>query len=221
MFVRSRTAAILAAVAIGLGALQWAVISRQRGASFERRADQNVLLITIDTLRADALSSYGGVSAHAQPRRPRVARHAVRLRARARGADAAIPCEHPDRHLSVRERRPRSQRIPAEAGTPTIASMLKAQGFATGAFVGGVPLERRVRTRRRVRRLRRPLRADGQQLRLHAGGAPGRRGGRRGAEVDQRHAGTLVRVGPRVRSARAVRAAAAVRHRVCRPSLLR
>jgi arylsulfatase A-like enzyme len=30
-----------------------------------------------------------------------------------------------------------------KAGTPTAASMLKAQGFATGAFVGGVPLERR------------------------------------------------------------------------------
>jgi arylsulfatase A-like enzyme len=28
-------------------------------------------------------------------------------------------------------------------GTPTIASMLKQAGFATGAFVGGVPLERR------------------------------------------------------------------------------
>ena len=35
MFVRSRTAAILAAAAIALGIIVWVVTSRQRAASFE------------------------------------------------------------------------------------------------------------------------------------------------------------------------------------------
>jgi arylsulfatase A-like enzyme len=49
------------AIAIAAAAAVW----WPRGAVFvlEQSADQNVLLITIDTLRADALASYGGRTA--------------------------------------------------------------------------------------------------------------------------------------------------------------
>jgi arylsulfatase A-like enzyme/tetratricopeptide (TPR) repeat protein len=143
MFVRSRTAAILAAVAIGLGALQWAVSSRRQAASFDRRADQNILLITIDTLRADALGSYGGVArtpnldalASRGTRFDFAHAHAVLTRpSHASILTGTYPYENGVRDHSGYRLKP---------GTATIASMLKDHGFATGAFVGGVPLERR------------------------------------------------------------------------------
>ena len=53
--------AVLVIAAGGLAALWWT----QRAPAYvlEQNADQNVLLITIDTLRADALGSYGGLAA--------------------------------------------------------------------------------------------------------------------------------------------------------------
>src|SRR5438105_2696654 len=134
----------VAALAVGIfGIFVWVVTSRKAGSSFDRRPDQNVLLITIDTLRADAMSSYGGPAktpnldalaargtrfdfahAHATLTRPS---HASIL-------TGTYPYENGVRdHSGYR----------LKAGLPTIASMLKEKGFATGAFVGGVPLERR------------------------------------------------------------------------------
>jgi choline-sulfatase len=139
MFFRSRGAAIFAAATLALAAC----VTRQPRASFDRRADQNLLLVTIDTLRADALSSYGG-----QARTPNLdglaARgtrydfahaHAVLTRpSHASILTGTYPYEHGVRdHSGYR----------LKEGTLTIASMLKEKGFATGAFVGGVPLERR------------------------------------------------------------------------------
>src|SRR5204862_26119 len=48
-----------AAAAIAFGAVASSCHER-RTDWFERRSDQNILLVTIDTLRADALSAYGG-----------------------------------------------------------------------------------------------------------------------------------------------------------------
>ena len=53
------TAALVAALAIGFVAGYWRSV-RPRGFGIPRDSDQNILLITIDTLRADAMSSYGG-----------------------------------------------------------------------------------------------------------------------------------------------------------------
>ena len=143
MFVRSKGAAGLAAAAIALGALVWGVTSRQPSAAFDRRSDQNVLLVTIDTLRADALGSYGG--SVRTPNLDALAARGIRFdfaHAHAvltRPSHASIltgtyPYENGVRdHSGYRLR----------AGLPTIASMLKDKGFETGAFVGGVPLERR------------------------------------------------------------------------------
>jgi arylsulfatase A-like enzyme/tetratricopeptide (TPR) repeat protein len=117
--------------------------TRQPRASFDRRADQNLLLVTIDTLRADALSSYGGPArtpnldglAARGTRYDFAHAHAVLTRpSHASILTGTYPYEHGVRdHSGYR----------LKEGTPTIASMLKERGFATGAFVGGVPLERR------------------------------------------------------------------------------
>ncbi len=133
----------LAAAALALGALAWAVLSRQPAAGVERRSDQNVLLVTIDTLRADALGSYGG-SARTPILDALAARgtrfdfahaHAVLTRpSHASILTGTYPYENGVRDHSGYRLKP---------GLPTLASMLKAQGFDTGAFVGAVPLERR------------------------------------------------------------------------------
>jgi arylsulfatase A-like enzyme/Tfp pilus assembly protein PilF len=112
-------------------------IAGGRASTFERRADQNILLITIDTLRADALSGaaktptldalaargtrFTFAHAHAVLTRPS---HASIL-------TGLYPYEHGVRdHSGYR----------VQPGTVTLATLLKAQGFATGAFVGGAPL---------------------------------------------------------------------------------
>ena len=140
---RSLAAAAIAAAAVALGAIAWIVAGRTGAASFERRADQNVLLITIDTLRADALSSYGGPAktpnldalAAAGTRFDFAHAHAVLTRpSHASILTGTYPFQHGVRDHSGYRLKPE---------LPTIATMLKARGYATGAFVGAVPLERR------------------------------------------------------------------------------
>ena len=140
---RSKGSALLAAAALALGAIVWALYGRQPHAAFDRRADQNILLVTIDTLRADAMSSYGGPAR--TPNLDRLAAggtrfdfahaHAVLTRpSHTSILTGTYPYEHGVRDHSGYRLKP---------GTGTIASLLKQHGFATGAFVGGVPLERR------------------------------------------------------------------------------
>ena len=118
---------------------------RGRGPRYalETRTDQNVLLITIDTLRADALSSYGGSAQ--TPNLDRLARQGARfafahahavvtLPSHTSILSGLLPYEHGMRDNSGFRVRP---------GTPTLATRLKARGFATGAFVGGFPLTKR------------------------------------------------------------------------------
>ena len=105
-----------------------------------RTEDQNVLLITIDTLRADALGSYGGVAS--TPALDRLAAAGVRytfahahapltLVSHASMLSGLYPFQHGIRDNS-------GFRFPA--AMPTAATRLKASGFATGAFVGAFPL---------------------------------------------------------------------------------
>ena len=104
---------------------------------------QNVLLITIDTLRADALSSYGGPAQ--TPNLDRLAAggarftfahaHAVvTLPSHTTILSGLLPYEHGMRDNSGFRVRP---------STATLATRLKARGFSTGAFVGGFPLTKR------------------------------------------------------------------------------
>ncbi len=116
---------------------------RKRAWVLEPRADQNVLLITIDTLRADALSSYGGRAR--TPNLDRLASSGARFTFAHAHAVVTLPS-----HTTIL-----TGRLPYEHGmrdnsgfrvkdgTVTLATRLKAAGFATGAFVGGFPLTKR------------------------------------------------------------------------------
>ena len=106
-------------------------------------ADQNVLLVTIDTLRADALGSYGGKAT--TPNLDALAAHGARftfahahavvtLVSHASILTGRYPYEH-----GIRDNT--GYRLPPSI--PTVATLLKARGFETGAFVGGFPLDRR------------------------------------------------------------------------------
>ena len=129
---------ILAAAAVGY--FWW-----QRGPAFvvNPSADQNILLVTIDTLRGDALSSYGGPAQ--TPNLDALASHGARFTfAHAHAVvtlvshtsilTGQLPYEHGMRDNS-------GYRV--KDGTRTLATRLKALGFSTGAFVGGFPLAKR------------------------------------------------------------------------------
>lgn len=124
-----------------LAAFWWA----QRAAAYalEQNTDQNIVLITLDTLRADALGSYGGQAA--TPSLDELASHGARFTFAHSHAVVTLPS-----HTSIL-----TGRLPYEHGmrdnagfrvkdgTETLATRLKPLGFATGAFVGGFPLTKR------------------------------------------------------------------------------
>ena len=135
--------ALLGLVVAGAGAAAYRVRSRGAQADFRTIPRQNVLLITIDTLRADALGSYGGPAA--TPNLDRLARQGVRYDFAHAHAVVTLPS-----HASIL-----TGRYPFEhgvhdnsgyrlaAGTQTIATLLKASGYHTAAFIGGFPLNAR------------------------------------------------------------------------------
>ena len=105
--------------------------------------NRNVLLVTIDTLRADALGAYGGRAT--TPNLDRLAARGARfdfahahavvtLASHASILSGRYPYEHGIRD-NTGYRHPQKM--------PTAATLLKATGFATGAFVGGFPLDHR------------------------------------------------------------------------------
>ena len=122
--------------------LAW-VWSRGSAPLVERTAEQNVLLVTIDTLRADALGSYGGPAA--TPNLDRLAAAGVRFEFAHAHAVVTLPS-----HASILTGLyPFEHGIHDNAGyrlsedSLTLAAMLRAEGFATGAFVGAFPLDSR------------------------------------------------------------------------------
>ena len=132
-------AAAFAIVALGLA--YWR--SRAPAFTLEPSADQNIVLITIDTLRADALSSYGGPA-----RTPHIDALAAGG-ARFTFAHAHTVLTLPSHTTILSGRLPYEHGIRdnggfrVHAGTRTLATELKPLGFATGAFVGGFPLSKR------------------------------------------------------------------------------
>lgn len=104
----------------------------------------SVLLVTIDTLRADALGSYGKADA-GTPTLDRLAAGGVRferchaqnvvtLPSHANILSGRYPFDH-----GVRDNA--GFRFPS--GTATLATVLKARGYRTGAFVSAFPLDSR------------------------------------------------------------------------------
>ena len=104
---------------------------------------RSVLLITIDTLRADRLGVYGDPSARTPVIDALAARGArfsnafatapITLTSHASLLTGRYPPGHGARHNGMR----------IDEGTPTLAETLKQAGFSTAAFVGAFPLDRR------------------------------------------------------------------------------
>ena len=128
------------AIAVGLSVPFW---RRSAQADLRPIPHQNVLLVTIDTLRADALGCDGGPAR--TPALDRLASEGVRFTFAHAQAVLTLPShttimtgEYPYQH-GVRE----NSGYRLAAGTPTIATLLKKAGYATGAFVGAFPLHSR------------------------------------------------------------------------------
>jgi arylsulfatase A-like enzyme len=130
-----------------------------RPAPERRDPAQNVLLITIDTLRADAVGAYGNRTV-STPWIDRLAAGGVRFDQAHASTVVTLPSHanilsgvYPFRH-GVRENA--GFRFPATADT--LATLLHARGYRTGAFVSAFPARRPLRPDARLRRLRRSLR---------------------------------------------------------------
>jgi arylsulfatase A-like enzyme/tetratricopeptide (TPR) repeat protein len=143
---KKRRATIVVAVlvvAIG-GAAAWLWPRRETPSlpQFSSTPDQNVLLITIDTLRADALGVYGGRAA--TPVLDRLAQEGMRFTFAHAHAVMTLPSHtsiltgrYPFEH-GVRDNA--GYRVPDSA--ITLAELARESGRATGAFVGAFPLDR-------------------------------------------------------------------------------
>ena len=171
-----------------------------------RTADQNVLIVTMDTLRADALGCYGGRGR--TPNLDRLAADGVRFDFAHAHAVLTLPS-----HVSIL-----SGLYPFEHGvrdnsgyrvaprTMTAATLLKSEGFATAAFIGGYPLDSQFGLDAGLRRVRRSARTTWARRRNSRwpSGRQTRSCGRR-PDLARRPARHVVRVGARLRSARAHR----------------
>jgi choline-sulfatase len=130
----------LVASAAGL-AVWW--LARAPLFGLEPSDERNILLVTVDSLRADAVGAYGGRAS--TPNLDRLA---------ARGARFTFAHAHAVVTLAAHGsiltgRYPYEHGLRDSAGyrlaptEPTAATRLKQRGFVTGAFIGGSPLDRR------------------------------------------------------------------------------
>jgi arylsulfatase A-like enzyme/Tfp pilus assembly protein PilF len=100
-----------------------------------------IILVTVDTLRADRLGAYGSPKG-LTPALDRFAQNATRFAAAVTQAPLTLPAHatiltglHPARH-GIRTND--GFRLPANV--PTLAEALHSRGYATAAFIGGAPL---------------------------------------------------------------------------------
>ncbi len=138
-----RAAAVFVALALLLVGAAWWWRARTLWFTLEPNADRNILLVTIDTLRADAVGSYGGRAV--TPNLDRLAARGARFDFAHAHAVVTLPSHgsiltgrYPYEH-GIRD----NTGYRLAASQPTAATLLKTQGFATGAFIGGFPLDRR------------------------------------------------------------------------------
>jgi arylsulfatase A-like enzyme/Tfp pilus assembly protein PilF len=137
---------VVGIAAIALATSGYFALKRATGPAipvFDRNTDQNVLLVTIDTLRADALGAYGGRAK--TPHLDRLAAVGLRFDAAHAHAVTTLPSHasiltgvYPTEH-GIHDNN--GYRLPSSMAT--LASRLKSQGFATGAFVGAFPVDSR------------------------------------------------------------------------------
>jgi arylsulfatase A-like enzyme/Tfp pilus assembly protein PilF len=105
---------------------------------------RNLLLVTLDTVRADHLGAYGDAAAET-PSLDRLAREGVRFAAAASPVPLTLPAHSSllsgllPPHHGLRNNGAAS--FPADL--PTLATRLSAAGYGTGAFVGSFVLDHR------------------------------------------------------------------------------
>ena len=133
---------------------------------------------------------------------------------------AAVPRESPDRHVSVSARLPREQRVPVEARDADAGDTAQGARVCDGRVCGRLSARRAVRAHARFRRVRRTLRRR-LGRRVHHRRASGDDRGGRSHRLDSRPGRPMVHLGPCLRAARPVPAAAALRQGVRRSSVLR
>ena len=143
--------------------------------SFDRTPDSNVLLITIDTLRADALGSYGNTRART-PVLDRLAANGVRFTTTRAHSVVTLPS-----HISLLTGLyPFSHGVRDNAGFRLPAERRHARDGPQGARLSHrclrerVPARFAIRPGARVRRIRRSVRRRGRRVRV-----PGARTARR------------------------------------------
>lgn len=129
-------------VASALGAGGFALLGR--GPSIRHESGLSVLLITIDTLRADALGAYGNAKAET-PHVDRLAAAGIRFEQAHAHSVLTLPSHanilsglYPFGH-GIRDNG--GFRFPRER--ETLATLLKSRGYRTAAFVSAFPLESR------------------------------------------------------------------------------
>jgi arylsulfatase A-like enzyme/Tfp pilus assembly protein PilF len=132
---------LVVSAAIVSAGIWWAL--RTPAFTLGENPDRNVLLVTIDTLRADVVGAYGGRAL--TPNLDRLAAQGARFEFAHAHAVVTLPSHasiltgrYPYEH-GIRDNT--GYRLPA--AERTAAALLKPQGFATGAFIGGFPLDRR------------------------------------------------------------------------------
>ena len=128
---------------IALAALGACGLLDGRAFSVAANPERNILLVTVDTLRADALGSYGagtptpnldGLAARGARFEFAHAHAVVTLVSHASMLTGKYPYEH-----GIRD----NTGYRLNANEMTAATALKRSGFSTAAFVGGFPLDRR------------------------------------------------------------------------------
>ena len=130
-----------ALLAIWLPAMGWAAERAQR-----KKPGPNILLITIDTLRADHLSCYG-YSRLTSPHIDRLARQGVRFQS----AYSPVPLTGPAHSSLLTSVYPQQHgatingmKISAKPRPVTLAQLLRRNGYRTGAFVSAWPLKKSI-----------------------------------------------------------------------------
>ncbi|MGE5814886.1 MAG: sulfatase-like hydrolase/transferase [Acidobacteriota bacterium] len=139
----SRLLVVLLIVGVAVAGWLWMLTRGSGSVLVARLPDQNVLLNTIDTLRADALACYGGQAA--TPALDALAGSGERFTFAHAHAVNTLPAhasiltgEYPFVH-GIHD----NSGFRLKEGSRTIATLLKAHGYITGAFIGAFPLDRR------------------------------------------------------------------------------
>jgi choline-sulfatase len=141
---RAALVAVLLATTVGAPACRGCNASRSTQQSSDVvAAASNLLLITIDTLRADAVGAYGATAGRT-PALDAVAGAGMRFE----GAFAPAPITLPS-HASILTglyppgHGARHNGMTMQDHRPTLATVCQNAGFATGAFISAFPLDRR------------------------------------------------------------------------------